>query len=43
MEITWYGQACFRIRDTGRSVVTDPYPPSIGLQLPRLSTSVVTV
>ena len=43
MEITWYGQACFRIRDGGRSVVTDPYSPEVGLKLPRLSTSVVTI
>ena len=43
MEITWYGHACFRIRDRGRSVVTDPYPPELGRQLPRLTTSIVTV
>ena len=43
MEITWYGQACFRIRDRAGSVVTDPYDSSIGLALPRLSATIVTV
>ena len=43
MEITWYGQACFRLRDYGRSVITDPYNPDIGLKLPRMTTSIVTV
>ncbi|MCD6518944.1 MAG: MBL fold metallo-hydrolase [Anaerolineae bacterium] len=43
MEITWYGQSCFRLRDHGRSVVTDPYSPEIGLKLPRISATIVTV
>lgn len=43
MEITWYGQACFRLRSRGLSVVTDPYSPAIGLKLPRLTAAVVTV
>jgi L-ascorbate metabolism protein UlaG (beta-lactamase superfamily) len=43
MEITWYGQACFRLRDYGRAVVTDPYSPTAGLKLPRLTGSLVTV
>ncbi|MHB1296639.1 MAG: MBL fold metallo-hydrolase [Anaerolineae bacterium] len=43
MEITWYGQACFRLKSRGQSVVTDPYGPDVGLKLPRLSASVVTV
>lgn len=43
MEITWYGQACFRLRGRRRSVVTDPYGPEIGLTLPRLSATIVTV
>ncbi len=43
MEITWYGQACFRLRGRGVAVVTDPYNPSIGLKLPRLTATVVTV
>jgi len=43
VDITWYGQACFRLRSRGLSVVTDPYAPSSGLKLPRLSATVVTV
>jgi len=43
MEITWFGQACFRLRSRGLSVVTDPYGPGIGLKLPRLTATVVTV
>ncbi len=43
MEITWYGHACFRLRDRGVTVVTDPYEPSIGYTLPRLRADIVTV
>ncbi|HHX42784.1 MAG TPA: MBL fold metallo-hydrolase [Chloroflexi bacterium] len=43
MEITWYGQSCFRLRGRGVSVVTDPYSPSMGLKLPRLTSTIVTV
>ena len=43
MEITWYGQSCFRLRSRGLAVVTDPYGSEGGLKLPRLTASVVTV
>ena len=43
MEITWYGQSCFRLRDYGRAVVTDPYNPEIGLRVPRVTATLVTV
>jgi len=43
VEITWYGQACFRLRDRGWAVVTDPYGPGIGLELPRMTATIVTV
>lgn len=43
MEITWYGHACFRLRDRDLTVVCDPYDKSIGLSLPRLRADVVTV
>jgi len=43
MEIMWYGQACFRLRSRGLVVVTDPYSPEIGLKLPRLTATIVTV
>ncbi|HDN80193.1 MAG TPA: lactamase [Chloroflexi bacterium] len=43
MEITWYGHSCFRIRDKGISIVTDPYDESIGYSLPPLKADIVTV
>jgi L-ascorbate metabolism protein UlaG (beta-lactamase superfamily) len=44
MEITWYGHACFRLRERGGpTIVTDPYDASIGYSLPRLRADIVTV
>ena len=43
MEITWYGQSCFRIRERGCTVLTDPYSPDIGLRVPRLTETIITV
>ena len=43
MEITWYGHACFRLRDKGATVVTDPYDQSIGYTLPKVRADIVTV
>ena len=44
MEITWYGQTCFRLSERGlATVMTDPYPPEVGLTLPRPRAHVVTV
>jgi L-ascorbate metabolism protein UlaG (beta-lactamase superfamily) len=43
MEITWYGHACFRLRDKGATVVTDPYDQSIGYTLPEIRADIVTV
>jgi L-ascorbate metabolism protein UlaG (beta-lactamase superfamily) len=43
MEITWYGQSCFRLRDKLATVVTDPYDKSIGYSLPRVRADIVTV
>jgi L-ascorbate metabolism protein UlaG (beta-lactamase superfamily) len=43
MEITWYGQSCFRLRSRGLSVVTDPFSPETGIKLPRLTATVVTI
>jgi len=43
MEITWYGHACFRLRDKGATVVTDPYDQSVGYALPRVRADIVTV
>ena len=44
MEITWYGQSCFRLSERGlANVVTDPFPPDVGLAFPRARAHVVTV
>ena len=44
MEITWYGQTCFRLSERGlATVVTDPYPPDVGLELSRPRAHIVTV
>jgi len=44
MKITWYGQTCFRLSERGGvSIVTDPYPPDVGLTLARPRADVVTV
>jgi len=44
MEITWYGQTCFRLSERGlATVVTDPYPPEVGLEFPRPRAHIVTV
>jgi len=44
MEITWYGQTCFRLSERGlATVVTDPYPPEVGLEFPRGRANIVTI
>ena len=43
MDVTWLGQSCFRLRGKNAAVVTDPYPPSLGLRLPRQEAEIVTV
>ena len=43
MDITWLGHACFRLHADGLAVVTDPYPPSLGLRPETRSAAVVTV
>ena len=43
MDVTWLGQSCFRLRGKNAAVVTDPYPPSLGLRLPRQEAEVVTI
>ncbi len=42
MDITWYGHACFRLREGGVTIITDPYDNSLGYTLPRLRADVVT-
>ncbi len=43
MEITWYGHACFRLKERYMTIVTDPYDKTLGLSLPRLKADIVTV
>jgi L-ascorbate metabolism protein UlaG (beta-lactamase superfamily) len=43
LDVTWLGHGCFRLRGRGAAVVTDPYPPAIGLKLQRLDADLVTV
>jgi L-ascorbate metabolism protein UlaG (beta-lactamase superfamily) len=44
VEVSWYGQTCFRLSGQNSiSIVTDPYPPDVGLSLPRLQADIVTV
>lgn len=43
MEIKYFGHACFQIKDGNTSIITDPYSNSIGLKLPKLSATMVTV
>lgn len=42
MDLTWLGHGCFRLRGRAATVVTDPYPPSLGPRLPKLEADVVT-
>jgi len=44
IDITWYGQTCFRLAGQNSiSIVTDPYPSDVGFSLPRLHADIVTV
>ncbi|MDA0265188.1 MAG: MBL fold metallo-hydrolase [Chloroflexi bacterium] len=43
MDITWLGHSCFRLHDADMVVMTDPYPPSIGLRVDNRPASIVTV
>lgn len=44
MDLTWYGQACFKIKGKNAIVVCDPYDPAaVGLKLVKLTADIVTV
>jgi len=43
MEITWFGHACFRLRNREVTVVTDPFDKSLGYPLPRVRADIVTI
>jgi len=44
MEITWYGQNCFRMTERATlTVVTDPFDAKTGMEPPKLKADVVTM
>ena len=43
MDITWLGHSCFRIKGSHATVITDPYPPSLGYSLGKPTAHIVTV
>jgi L-ascorbate metabolism protein UlaG (beta-lactamase superfamily) len=43
MEISWLGYSCFRLKGKNTTVITDPFPPTLGYSLGKPSARVVTV
>jgi L-ascorbate metabolism protein UlaG (beta-lactamase superfamily) len=43
LDIHWFGHSCFRIREKGVTVVTDPHPEELGYARPRVRADIVTV
>jgi L-ascorbate metabolism protein UlaG (beta-lactamase superfamily) len=43
LDVTFLGHSCFRLRGKAAAVVTDPYPPTIGLKLSRMDAELVTI
>jgi L-ascorbate metabolism protein UlaG (beta-lactamase superfamily) len=43
VDITWLGHGCFRLRGKNATAITDPFPPSFGIKLPKLEADLVTV
>jgi len=43
MDITWLGHSCFRIKGSHATVITDPYPPTLGYSLGKPIAHIVTV
>jgi L-ascorbate metabolism protein UlaG (beta-lactamase superfamily) len=43
MDISWLGHSCFRIRGSHATVITDPYPPTLGYSLGKPTARIVTV
>ncbi len=41
MDVFWLGHACFRLKGRRITVVIDPYPPSLGLVLPKLQADIL--
>ncbi len=43
VDITWLGHACFRIRGSQATIITDPFPPGLGYSLGRPTARIVTI
>jgi len=44
MEITWLGHSCFLLKDSiGRTLLTDPFDPTIGYETYKGSSDIVTI
>jgi len=43
MEIKWLGHSCFKIRGKNTTIVTDPFPPDMGIHLGRINADIVTI
>jgi L-ascorbate metabolism protein UlaG (beta-lactamase superfamily) len=43
MDITWIGHSCFRLKGPKSTVITDPFPPTLGLPLGDLEASLITI
>lgn len=43
MDISWLGHSCFRIKGKHATVITDPYPPTLGYSLGKPTAHIVTI
>jgi L-ascorbate metabolism protein UlaG (beta-lactamase superfamily) len=43
VDINWLGHACFRLKGSRATVITDPFPPDLGYKLGKVEASIVTV
>jgi L-ascorbate metabolism protein UlaG (beta-lactamase superfamily) len=43
VDIDWFGQSCFRIKEGNVIVVADPYDKTIGYTLPKLRADIVSI
>jgi len=43
MDINWLGHSCFRVKGSHATVITDPYPPTLGYSLGKPTAHIVTV
>jgi len=43
VDIDWFGHSCFRLREQGVTIITDPYDRTLGYNMPRTRADIVTV